>query len=292
MVDPAPRGARVEGLISGQGKRATGPAIFLSTTAHTGQYTEEILLRSKLLWGEGFLSPGGPGEAAELVKEVEIADRDVLDFGSGLGGIDLLLAREHRARRVLGVDVEPELVERAAAEAVRAGLEDRVRYRLVEPGPLELDPGSFDVVFSKDSINHVDDKAALFSDLHRDLRDGGWFVSCDWLRGPNPDQSVVRGLYRLLGLEASFDSLPERVDALRGAGFPDPLTRDRTSRFAGFFQDDCIRLAGPLKDQIVALVGEERHRAWLEIRRAMHRAMTTAALAVHFVRARKPAPLD
>ena len=93
MVDPAPRGARVEGLISGQGKRATGPAIFLSTTAHTGQYTEEILLRSKLLWGEGFLSPGGPCEVAELVKEVEISDRDVLDFGSGLGGIDLLLAR-------------------------------------------------------------------------------------------------------------------------------------------------------------------------------------------------------
>ena len=268
--------------------RTAGPARVVSTTAHTGQYTEEILLRSQLLWGEGFLSPGGPGEVAELVKNVEIADKEVLDIGSGLGGIDLLLVREHRARQVLGVDVEPELVERAAAEAVRAGLEYRVRYQLVEPGPLELDPRSFDVVFSKDSINHVDDKAALFSDLHRVLRDGGWFVSCDWLRGPNRDQSVVRGLYRLLGLEASFDSLDERIDALRGAGFADVVSRDRTSRFAGFLQEDCARLAGPLKARIVALVGEERHRTWLEIRQAMHRAMTTAALAVHFVWARKP----
>ena len=45
----------------------------------------------ELIWGEGFLSPGGPEEVAETLAGRDIRDAEVLDIGCGIGGVDLLL---------------------------------------------------------------------------------------------------------------------------------------------------------------------------------------------------------
>ena len=69
------------------------------------------------MWGEGFLSPGGAQEVAEIIRSANLQDKVVLDIGSGIGGIDRLLIARYRAARVIGIDVEPELVERAKEDA-------------------------------------------------------------------------------------------------------------------------------------------------------------------------------
>ncbi len=66
----------------------------------------------------------------------------VLDIGSGLGGVDLLLATQHGAAEVIGIDVEPQLI-------ASADLADRIKFRLVEPGPLPFEQENFDAVFSR-----------------------------------------------------------------------------------------------------------------------------------------------
>ena len=49
------------------------------------------------LWGDGYLSPGGPDEVARILAGLDLAGRTVLDIGCGSGGITVSLARDYGA---------------------------------------------------------------------------------------------------------------------------------------------------------------------------------------------------
>ena len=68
---------------------------------HESEYSDDLIARLGLLWGDGFLSPGGAAEVAIVLEGVDVAGRHVLDVGCGLGVIDVLLVREHGAQSVL-----------------------------------------------------------------------------------------------------------------------------------------------------------------------------------------------
>ena len=91
-----------------------------------GEYDESMLALLQIIWGDGFLSPGGSEEIARLLEGSSIAGCKVLDIGCGLGAIDELLVHEHGASSVVGVDIDPQLVERMRARMARAGLSDRI----------------------------------------------------------------------------------------------------------------------------------------------------------------------
>lgn len=101
-------------------------------------YDATGVMQLEEIWGDGFMSPGGSVEVGRIVAGARIRDADVLGIGCGTGGAALVLAIEHGARTVTGLDVEP--------------------------GPLPLPDGSVDVVSSKDAIVHVWDKHGLFAD--------------------------------------------------------------------------------------------------------------------------------
>jgi SAM-dependent methyltransferase len=157
------------------------------------QYAKEFTDALQFMWGEGFLSPGGPEEVAEMVAGIDLTGKRVLDVGSGLGGVDILLATRHGAAAVVGIDVEPQLVESARALIATKGLTERVTFQLVEPGPLPFPNASFDVVFSKDAMVHIEDNAALYAEVLRVLKPGGWFTAADWLWAEGADKSPVDG---------------------------------------------------------------------------------------------------
>ena len=72
-----------------------------------------------------------PQEVVDRMLEIaEVGPRDyVIDLGSGDGRMVLTAARRHGARG-LGVEIDPELVERSRAEAQRLGISDRVQFRV------------------------------------------------------------------------------------------------------------------------------------------------------------------
>jgi hypothetical protein len=53
------------------------------------QYAKDFTDALQFMWGDGFLSPGGPEEVAEMLAGIDLSGKRVLDIGSGLGGIDL-----------------------------------------------------------------------------------------------------------------------------------------------------------------------------------------------------------
>lgn len=182
------------------------------------------------IWGEGFMSPGGPGEVARIVGGHDLAGQRVLDVGCGVGGAMWSLARDHGVARVVGADVVAGLLRTATRRAAEDGLADRLEFVLVTPNaPLPFADGAFDAVFSKDSILHVADKSGLFAEIRRVLRPGGRLLYGDWFRGHGRDlDEAVEAFNQEAGGDFTMTSLQDTTTLLEAAGFVDLETDDRT----------------------------------------------------------------
>ena len=69
-------------------------------------YDDDHIAFLETMWGDGYLSPGGPEEVSRLLDGIDLTGRKVLDIGCGSGGITVSLARDYGATHVIGVDVE------------------------------------------------------------------------------------------------------------------------------------------------------------------------------------------
>jgi SAM-dependent methyltransferase len=120
------------------------------------------------------LSCGNPTALAGL-KEGEV----VLDLGSG-AGFDCFLAATQvgPTGKVIGVDMTPEMVEKARSNA-RKNRVDNVEFRLGEIENLPVSDNSVDVVISNCVINLSADKGRVFQEIHRVLKTGGRIAISD-----------------------------------------------------------------------------------------------------------------
>jgi phosphoethanolamine N-methyltransferase len=80
------------------------------TSRQVGEYDRAMQDLLQILWGDGFLSPGGSDEVGRLLEGSDIRGRRVLDIGAALGAIDVLLVQRHGAGSVVGIDVDPGLL--------------------------------------------------------------------------------------------------------------------------------------------------------------------------------------
>ena len=62
------------------------------------EYDQTFVDVLELVWGEGYLSPGGAGEVAAVIGDVSLRGKSVLDIGCGSGGIGRLLVEEYGAQ--------------------------------------------------------------------------------------------------------------------------------------------------------------------------------------------------
>ena len=108
---------------------------------HEDEYDSTLIAMLEMIWGEGFLSPGGPEAVGEIVRGLDLDGKLVVDIGCGIGGVDIVLARDFGAR-VIGLDVESELVRPARASVARARLAHRISCRPGAPGPLPAADGA------------------------------------------------------------------------------------------------------------------------------------------------------
>ena len=254
------------------------------------QYSRAFVDALQFLWGEGFLSPGGPEEVAALLAGETLAGKRVLDIGSGVGGIDALLVARHHAGEVVGIDVEPLLVESARSLIARRGLSDRVSFRLVDPGPLPFADASFDVVFSKDAIVHIPDKPALYREVLRVLRPGGRFLASDWLFSAEAQTSPTIAAWTAGNpLTFAYVTPEAAADALAGAGFEQIAITDRNAALRQANRAEVAILEGPARERLAALVGAEMAQQRLHGARARQAVLESGDLRPCHLNGRKPA---
>jgi SAM-dependent methyltransferase len=145
----------------------------------------------------------------------------VLDLGSG-AGIDCFLAARKvgPAGHVIGVDMTPEMLDRARDNARKSGL-DNVEFRLGEIENLPVADNTVDVILSNCVINLSTDKPRVFREAFRVLKPGGRLMVSDLaLKKPLPPE--IRGsVEAYVACVAGAMVKEDYLAAIRTAGFAD-----------------------------------------------------------------------
>ncbi|HLQ61501.1 MAG TPA: class I SAM-dependent methyltransferase, partial [Candidatus Acidoferrales bacterium] len=153
--------------------------------------------------------------------EITAADR-VLDVGCGLASLLIALAERIPFQSpAIGIDVSDELIQQAAREVRRAGLEDRITVLASRATRLPFADGAFDVVFSSHVIKHLDDQSLgqAFAEIARVLKPGGRFLF--WEFRKTPRSALLFWSARTTGLPPPFQLRTDEQlrAALDQAGF-------------------------------------------------------------------------
>ncbi|MCV3736695.1 methyltransferase domain-containing protein [Rhizobium sp. TRM96647] len=238
------------------------------------EYDDEAIRFLAVVWGEGYLSPGSSQEVDRVLAGIDLSGKSVLDFGCGAGGVTLHIAKAHGPAEIVGYDVEQPVVDRARAAAVREGLTAQVRFIATPPGRLPFDDGEFDLVFSKDAMVHVPDKAALFAELFRVLKPGGRLAASDWLISHDGEPSQeMKDYIEAEGLSFGMASPSHYLQAMGAAGFVDVSTVDRNGWYREVARTELERLQGALHAAAVAAVGEayvdKNIRTWIAMQKVL-----------------------
>ncbi|MEE9427595.1 MAG: methyltransferase domain-containing protein [Paracoccaceae bacterium] len=253
------------------------------------QYPNEFIDRLHLVWGPGFLSPGGPTEVAKIVEGLELQDKRVLDIGCGTAGPAIVLAREFGAQLIC-LDVEKVLIDRARVNAKNAGVADQITFHLTQPGPLPFQTCEFDGVFSKEAMLHIPDKAALFADVLRVLKPGGFFAASDWLKGENAEVDPGYQRYITEGhLNYKMATAAETEAAMVLAGFSDVYTVDRQAWYAPLARRELADIEGPLRLQLIAASQKSVYEKWRNSRRGSAAAFSSGSLRPTHLHGVRPA---
>ncbi|GJS84762.1 phosphoethanolamine N-methyltransferase [Tanacetum coccineum] len=121
------------------------------------QYKSIGLLGYECIFGYGFVSTGGIGQK-------------VLDVGCGIGGGDFYMADKFGVE-VVDIDLSVNMISLALERAI--GVECAVEFEVVDCTKKSYPNDTFDVIYSRDTILHIQDKPELFQTFYNWLKPGG-----------------------------------------------------------------------------------------------------------------------
>ncbi len=170
------------------------------------------------------LGCGNPVALASL-REGEI----VLDLGSG-AGVDCFLAANKVGKngRVIGVDMTPEMIERARENA-RKGNYGNVEFRLGEIESLPVADNSVDIVISNCVINLAPDKRRVFTETFRVLKPGGRLMISDIVLLKELPDFIKNSIEAYIGCLSGAIIRDEYIEAIKAAGFQEVGIIDEAS---------------------------------------------------------------
>lgn len=173
LVDPNQQAADVDGPAAVDTPPVEKPSRKL--------WTAESAEAAELIWGNGFVLPGGEGYFLDLVKPFGLTPAmSVLDLSAGLGGGTRALTTNFGVW-VEGMEPSPKLAELAMEKSTMAGLSKKAPIKNYDPDALDLPKSKFDCAFSREALFSVVRKDETLKAMEKALKDKGQIVLTDFV---------------------------------------------------------------------------------------------------------------
>ncbi len=149
----------------------------------------------------------------------------ILDWGAAIlsgAGFDAFLAAQKVGEmgRVIGVDMTPEMLKRARANAAK-GHYDNVEFRQGEIEYLPVETRSVDVIISNCVINLSLEKAKVFKEAYRVLKPGGRLMASDLVLTRDLPEDLKGSIDAYVGCLAGAIKKDDYLRFIKAAGFQD-----------------------------------------------------------------------
>ncbi|XP_071773432.1 phosphoethanolamine methyltransferase [Centroberyx gerrardi] len=221
------------------------------------QYTRRGILRYEKMFGAGYVSTGGPSTTKEFVDLLNLKPgQKVLDIGCGIGGGNFYMAKTFGVE-VLGLDLSENMVDIAMERAIAEKL-PLVHFEVADATKRSFPEGSFDVIYSRDTILHIDDKLALFKRFHSWLKPGGRLLISDYCCGEQPWTPQFQAYVKQRGY--ILYTPPQYGKFIEQAGFCNVRAEDRTAQFIQVIKTELQR-ADAIKHEFIQEFSEEDYLA-------------------------------
>ncbi|XP_011608844.2 phosphoethanolamine N-methyltransferase 3-like isoform X1 [Takifugu rubripes] len=218
------------------------------------QYTNRGILRYEKMFGAGYVSTGGPSTTKEFVDMLNLKPgQKVLDVGCGIGGGDFYMAKTFGVE-VIGLDLSENMVNIAMERAIAEKLPS-VQFEVADATKRMFPDCSFDVIYSRDTILHIDNKPALFKRFHSWLKPGGQLLISDYCCGEKPWTPVFETYVKQRGY--ILYTPPQYGKFLTEAGFCNVLAEDRTAQFIQVIETELERAEAIRKEFIEEFSDED-----------------------------------
>lgn len=159
----------------------------------------------------------------------------IIDVHCGGGRWLIAMAKRFPGTSLVGVEFEPDSVERGRAHVAEAGLADRITIEHGDMGHVGH-PGEATLAYFQYALHQLADPAGAIASAWAAVRPGGWLVALDWYLPTDPEELRTRHAELIAGVQ--LDELIQgtrlvgRTEALgwfAGAGVPDATLIDLPS---------------------------------------------------------------
>lgn len=216
------------------------------------QYSKNGILRYERIFGKDYISSGGYESTIKFYNE-DLQQHlkngmKILDIGCGVGGSAFLL-REKIDCDILGVDLSVNMIE-IANDKLDEYKYDNIRFEVSDATTRDFPASSFDFIYSRDTILHIQDKPKLFKNFFKWLKPGGMVFITDYCAGPKQDWNAEFSAYvKSRGYDLHTPS--EYGNILKNAGFQTVVASDVTNYWREILSSEVVKLNGPLKNSFL-----------------------------------------
>lgn len=254
------------GCASTESNTSTTKADHLVETM-TDHYSPEYLGMLEAAYGENMMSEGSDEAIGNMFVGVDLSNKEILDIGSGLGGVAFWIAKKYPGSHITGLEISRQLVDESR-KRTPPKLAKQVDFVFNSDNhKLPFADESKDIVMARGVMLHLPltEKLVLFKEIKRVLKKNGWFINSDWVStmdgkwGP-----LVTKMIEIDGLTMFAHNKKTYKKILRDVGFTKISEKDGTKKYAKYNLDIVHHLeSAPVKEKFIKDFGQ---KTWQETR--------------------------